>query len=112
MESAGANGFGNKLLRRWGMAFRAFTILAVGTAVWALLDPPSISNIPISQLTVNQVVRCIAAPLSAIGCFNWFLSFPERRYPDGPDPYVTWGKYGLWTIAVAVLTWAWADANL
>src|SRR3546814_10908871 len=55
--------FGLTLLRWWGAIFRALFICAVGVIGWFWLDPQSISDLPLSQLTLKQIARNIFAVL-------------------------------------------------
>lgn len=93
------NGFGRTLLRRWGMIFRFLFIGAVALIGYGLIDPPSISDVPFSQITPNQLFRCMFAPALVIGCFSWFLSFPEPASYDH-EPYAVWAKFGGWTVGI------------
>jgi heme/copper-type cytochrome/quinol oxidase subunit 2 len=99
------------LLRWWGGIFRALFICAVGTIGYFLVDPQSISDMPLSQLTIKQIFENIFAVLIVIGCFRWFFDFPEQSGDKKPEknPYVEWGKFGIGVIIVAVLAINWAN---
>jgi len=44
---------GQRLLRWWGGLFRAVFIAAVGIVGFGLIDPPSISDRPLAELTLG-----------------------------------------------------------
>ena len=78
------------LLRWWGVLFRALFICAVGFIGWFWIDPQSISDVPLSQLTLKQIAGNIFAVLLAIWCGKWFFEFPEQERGKEPqeNPYV------------------------
>jgi hypothetical protein len=92
-------------LRWWGVLFRALFICAVGVIGWFWIDPQSISDVPLSQLTLKQIAGNIFAVIFAIWCIKWFFEFPEQERGKEPqeNPYVGWGQFGGWVVAAAVL---------
>ena len=99
------------LLRWWGIIFRALFIFAVGVIGYFWIDPQSISNMPLSQLTLKQISGNLLAVLIVIGCFRWFVDFPEQSGDKNSDenPYVGWGQFGGLVFIVAVLATYWAN---
>ena len=99
------------LLRWWGVIFRAFFICAIGTIGWLWIDPQSISDTPLSQLTLKQICGNIIAILIIIGCARWFFDFPEQSNDKNPEenPYVGWGQFGGFIVIVTVLVIYWAN---
>jgi hypothetical protein len=99
------------LLRWWGVIFRTLFICAIGTVGWFWIDPQSISDIPLSQLTLKQIFRNLFAVLIVIGCARWFFDFPEQTNDKNPEenPYVGWGQFGGFIVIVAVLATYWAN---
>ncbi|MCW5595563.1 MAG: hypothetical protein KIT42_06810 [Rhodocyclaceae bacterium] len=100
-----------KLLRWWGVLFRTLFICAIGVIGWFWIDPQSISEIPLSQLTLKQISGNISAFLLAIFCATWFFEFPEQDCGEEPrdNPYVGWGQFGGWIVGVAVLAVYWLN---
>jgi hypothetical protein len=96
---------GWSLLRWWGVLFRALFICAVGVIGWFWIDPQSISDIPLSQLTLKQIAGNISALIFAIICATWFFEFPEQERGKKPreNPYVSWGQFGGWVVVIAML---------
>lgn len=86
------------LIRWWGVLFRALFICAVGIIGWFWVDPHSISDVPLSQLTLKQIDGNIFAVLLAIWCVKWFFEFPEQERGKEPqeNPYVGWGS--IWRL--------------
>ena len=86
------------LIRWWGVLFRALFICAVGIIGWFWVDPHSISDVPLSQLTLKQIAGNIFAVLLAIWCVKWFFEFPEQERGKEPqeNPYVGWGS--IWRL--------------
>jgi len=99
------------LLRWWGIIFRALFICAVGAIGYFWIDPQSISDMPLSQLTLKQIFGNLFAVLIVIGCFKWFCDFPEQSGDKNPEenPYVGWGQIGGLVAIVAVLATYWAN---
>ena len=99
------------LLRWWGIIFRALFIFAVGVIGYFWIDPQSISNMPLSQLTLKQISGNLLAVLIVIGCFRWFVDFPEQSGDKNSDenPFVGWGQFGGLVFIVAVLATYWAN---
>ena len=97
------------LLRWWGIFFRALFICAVAVIGWFWIDPQSISDIPLSQLTLKQIAANILVALLAIWCVKWFFEFPEQERGKEPqdNPYVGWGQFGCLVVAVAVFAIYW-----
>lgn len=98
-------------LRWWGVLFRALFICALGVIGWLWINPQSISDVPISQLTLKQIVGNILATLLAIWCVKWFLDFPEQQRVTEPkeNPYIVWGQFGAGLILVAALAIYWLN---
>lgn len=98
------------LLRWWGILFRALFICAVGVIGWFWIDPQSISDVPLSQLTLKQIAANIFAVLLAIWCVKWFFEFPEQEGKEPQEnPYVGWGQFGGWLVVVVVLAIYWLN---
>lgn len=95
-----------KILRWWGMLFRAVLIFSIGIGGYLWLDPQPLGDVPFSQLTLNKVFSNIFALFLGIGCFCWFVKFPkQKKKPESPndDPYVMWGMFGLLFMFLATL---------
>lgn len=93
-------------MRRWGMLFRAIFISSLGIGGYFWLDPQPISDIPFSQLTLNQLFSNLFAFLLSVGCFCWFVNFPkQKKSPESLDdnPYVTWSRISFLFIFLAAL---------
>lgn len=103
-----------KILRWWGMLFRALFISSIGIIPYLWLDPQPIGDVPFSQLTLNQVFSNLFALLIALGCIVWFFKFPVQEHPQWPNdnPYNSWGWLGILAILVVsvitVIVIAWA----
>ena len=99
------------LIRWWSVLFRALFICAVGIIGWFWVDPHSISDVPLSQLTLKQIDGNIFAVLLAIWCVKWFFEFPEQERGKEPqeNPYVGWGQFGGWVVVVAVVAIYWLN---
>ena len=97
--------FGWALLRWWGILFRTLFISIVGVVGYFWLDPQSIGDVPLSQLTLNQILKNVFAFAIAIGCISWFFKFPETSGARSPEdnPYVGWGRFGGWVVLVVGL---------
>jgi hypothetical protein len=102
---------GLALLRWWGIIFRALFICAVGVIGYFWIDPQSISDVPLAQLTLKQIFGNIFGVLIVIGCIRWFFEFPEQISDENPEenPYVGWGQFGGLVVIVAVLWIYWAN---
>lgn len=98
-----------RLLRWWGVLFRMMFIAAVALVSYHLLDPPSISDKPISSLSLRDISKNILAWLIVIVCFSWFFQFPDEE--EQILSYEDWGKFGAWVIAGIVLIVAFATEN-
>lgn len=98
-------GLGWTILSWWGAVFRALFICSVGVVGWAWIDPQSISDLPISQLTLKQIIGNILAVLLAIWCVKWFFEFPKHERGKEPreNPNVRWGQFGGLVAVIAVL---------
>lgn len=83
--SAVTNLFMN-LKRIWGGIFRFLFITSVGIIGWVWLDPPTINDIPLSQLTLDHIFKNIAAFGIGIGCVRWLINTPDVD----DDPYIFW----------------------
>lgn len=95
-----------KILRWWGMLFRAILIFSIGIGGYFWLDPQPLGDVPFSQLTLNKVFSNIFALLLGIGCFCWFVKFlKQKKKPESPndDPYVMWGMFSLLFMFLAAL---------
>ena len=99
------------LIRWWGIIFRALFICAVGVIGYFWIDPQSISDVPLSQLTLKQIFGNLFAVLIILGCIRWFFEFPEQKNDNNPEenPYVGWGQFGGLVVIVAVLAIYWAS---
>jgi hypothetical protein len=97
--------FGWALLRCWGILFRTLSITIVGVVGYFWLDPQSIGDVPLSELTLNQILKNVFAFAIAIGCISWFFKFPDTSDATSPEnnPYVTLGKFGGWVVLVVGL---------
>lgn len=96
-------------LRWWGVLFRALFICAVGIIGWFWIDPQSISDVPLSQLTLKQIGGNILAVVLAIWCIKWFFEFPEQERGKElrENSYIGWGQFGGGVVAIAVLAIYW-----
>lgn len=93
-------------LRRWGMLFRIIFICSLGIGGYLWLDPQPLGDVPISQLTLNQIFSNLFAVILSVGCFFWFVNFPqEKKNPESPDdnPYVIWGLFSILFMFLATL---------
>lgn len=61
----GAEALGLKLMRWWGMLFRALFISIIGIVGYLWLDPQSIGDVPLAELTLNQILKNVVAALIA-----------------------------------------------
>jgi hypothetical protein len=97
--------FLTKLLRWWGVLFRALFIGAVGFFVWVWIGPESIVDVPIAQLTLGKLFKNLLAVFVALGCMGWLFTPPES---DGKkDPFTQWGEWGLYVIFLAGAWYCW-----
>lgn len=104
----GAEALGLKLMRWWGMLFRALFISIIGIVGYLWLDPQSIGDVPLAELTLNQILKNVVAALIAIGCITWFFNFPENGADrTEANPYVAWGRAGGWFSLVALFVVYW-----
>mgnify|MGYP001592815008 CR=1 FL=1 len=101
--------FGWALVRWWGILFRTVFISLVGIIGYLWLDPQSVGDVPLAELTLNRILKNLFAVLLAIGCVSWFFKFPDQRDSKSPEenPYVTWGRFGGLVILVAALGIYW-----
>jgi hypothetical protein len=61
------------------MIFRFIFITAVGTVGYDWIDPGSISDAPLAQLTLGQLIGKALAVGISLGCICWFFTFPNAR---------------------------------
>lgn len=93
-------------LRRWGMLFRMIFISSLGIGGYLWLDPQPIGDVPFSQLTLNQLFSNLFAFLLSVGCFCWFINFPQQKKgseSSNENPYVIWGIFSFLFILLAAL---------
>lgn len=98
-----------KILRWWGMLFRAIFISSIGIGGYFWLDPQPLGDVPFSQLTLNQVFSNLFALILAIGCFCWFINFPQqKKKPESlnDERYVIWGLFSILFVFLAALVGA------
>jgi hypothetical protein len=102
---------GWRLIRWWGIIFRALFICAIGVIGYSWIDPQSIDDIPLSQLTLKHIFRNLIALLIAIGCAKWFFEFPDQKGDSNVEgnPYVTWGQFGFLVVVIGVLGIYWVS---
>jgi len=89
-----------KFNRGWGMLFRAVFIGAIAFIGYNWIDPRAIGDIPLSQLTLNDIIKPVFAIALGLGCLGWFFSFPETD-----EGYNGWAYFGYIVIG-AFLVWA------
>lgn len=101
------------LVRWWGILFRAVFISLIGIVGYFWLDPQSIGDVPLSELTLNRILKNLFAVLIAIGCISWFFKFPDQSESKSPEdnPYVTWAQFGGWVILAATLGIYWLSTK-
>lgn len=69
-----------------GFVFRAVFIITVGVVCYEWIDPQDISNIPIGQLTFDDVLTDIYALFILLACLYW-LFHPNQ---SSEKPYEMW----------------------
>lgn len=94
-----------KLIRGWGMLFRALFICSIGLVAYFWLDPLSIKDVPFAKLTLRQVIKFFSAAAIILSCAVWFFDFPGRDRDN--DPYDRWATFSVFFILVlsAILIW-------
>jgi len=95
---------GKKALRWWGFTFRFLVILSIGLAGYLIFTPGSITDVPLSQLTLGKLFGALVSCLIPIGCIRWFFSFPETEFS-----LRQWGTAGIWTVGGLVVICAFAS---
>lgn len=99
IESKDSFLFQNKLalLRGWGMLFRVLFITSIGILAYLFFKHQSLDDIPLSELTLNQVFGNLFGVLIPLICIFWFFNFPKQKDSDGPyeNPYAMWGMLGI-----------------
>ncbi len=89
----------------WGMIFRALFIATLGYVGYNFVNPNprSIGDIPLAQLTLNDILNPILGMGIIIGCGAWFFHFPTRGKDDSDiDPYISWAKGSGYLLIIAV----------
>lgn len=89
------------LLRGWGMLFRTLFITAIGVMAYLCFKPQSLGDVPLSQLTLNQIFGNLFGVLIPLVCIFWFFRFPKQKDSDEPheNRYAMWGLLGIVIIA-------------
>lgn len=97
------------LVRGWGMIFRAIFITIIGIVAYFWLDPQSIGDVPLSQLTLNHIFSNLFSVLIFIGCIIWFFNFPDQanKKSSKDNPYFLWGQFGGAVVLVIALVLYW-----
>lgn len=103
MDSAGIKRFLRKIIRGWGMLFRALFICSVGLVAYFWLDPLSIKDVPFAKLTLRAVIKFFSAVAIILYCMVWFFDFPERDR----DPYDRWATFSVFVILALSALWIW-----
>lgn len=88
----------------WGILFRALFISFLGIFSYIMADPPSIGDVPFSDLTLNNVFENLIAIIFPIFCFFWILNYPKQdtsMYKDS-NPYEVWSGFGNLLILIVV----------
>lgn len=86
----------------WGMTFRTVFYLCIGFFGYFLFDPPTISDVPFSELTFNMLFRNIGAIVFVIACIVWFFDFPQK-YSDDDNPYDRWAWLGGLIVVIMLI---------
>ena len=105
MDSAGIKRFLRKIMRGWGMLFRALFICSVGLVAYFWLDPLSIKDVPFAKLTLRAVIKFFSAVAIILYCAVWFFDFPERDRDR--DPYDRWATFSVFVILALSALWIW-----
>lgn len=94
------------ILLSWGKIFRAIFILFLGIVGYCWINPPSMADIPFSELTLRHIFSNLFAWIVAIGCVVWFFKFPKHKNTENPyeNPYAIWGTLSVIVFAVSCLT--------
>lgn len=113
-----------KLSVFFGMIMRLVLHIVVPVGVYFWIYPPSLGDIPLSQLTGNQIGSSIICSLVGLGAFINFFSFPDtNHYLEGvfedetenekeililkSNPYFAWASYSYAVIFILILIIAW-----
>ena len=92
-----------KLIRGWGMFFRALFICSVGLVAYFWLDPLSIKDVPFAKLTLRQVVKFFSAAGIILYCAVWFFDFPKQIRDN--DAYDRWALLSVFFIPALSALW-------
>lgn len=88
----------------WGALFRALFIFSIGITAYLWLKPQSIGDVPIGELTLNQLFANLFFVIITLGCVFWFFRFPAHQ--EDPEnhftkPYTLWGVFGVCVVCLA-----------
>ena len=95
-----------RLLRWWGMLFRVLFITLVGIIGYLWMDPQSLGDVPLGQLTLKQIARNIMGVVIPIACLIWLFKL-NKKYGDESLPYEDWGRFGGFVLLLGVIAFAW-----
>jgi hypothetical protein len=95
-----------KFIKLWGVFFRAVFIICIGIFGYVWFDPKPLGDVPISQLTLNDIFNNIYGVGIPIACAVWLFKTPEKDPDYEEHPYESWGKFGGFVVLVAGL-WYW-----
>lgn len=95
-----------RLLRWWGMLFRFLFITLVGTIGYLWMDPQTLGDVPLGQLTLKQIARNIMGIVIPIACFSWLFKL-NKKYGDESLPYENWGRFGGFVLLLVVIVLIW-----
>lgn len=97
------------IVRWWGMLFRTVFISSIGFSGYFWFNPQPLGDIPISQLTLNQIFGNLFGVAIPLGCIFWLFNFPDEKKSITKDPssspYYLWGGFGaLATFIILVIS--------
>ena len=70
------------------------------------MDPQSLGDVPLGQLTLKQIARNIMGVVIPIACLIWLFKL-NKKYGDESLPYEDWGRFGGFVLLLGVIAFAW-----
>ncbi|MCG9874890.1 MAG: hypothetical protein MH321_08895 [Leptospiraceae bacterium] len=87
----------------WGIIFRIIFISYLGFSTFNNLNTNSIGDIPIANLTLNQVFNYIFLFLIPIILITWLFNVPTRIYSEKSHPYELWSAFGYLVMLIMLV---------